>query len=94
MRDLVLQNGRVFLDGGFRKADLLIRRGILCAVAEDIEPSDGAEIIQLSDRYILPGLADIHVHLREPGFSYKETIATGTAAAASGAGVSAGAAAG
>lgn len=84
MRDLVLQNGRVFLDGGFRKADLLIRRGILCAVAEDIEPSDGAEIIQLSDRYILPGLADIHVHLREPGFSYKETIATGTAAAAKG----------
>lgn len=84
MRDLLLQNGRVFLDGGFRKADLLIRRGILCAVAEGIAPADGAQIIQLSDRYILPGLADIHVHLREPGFSYKETIAAGTAAAAKG----------
>ncbi len=84
MKDLLIQNGRVYIDGGFRKTDLLIRRGILYSASPAETPSEGAEVINADDRYILPGLADVHVHLREPGFSYKETIATGTAAGARG----------
>ncbi|HCU07563.1 MAG TPA: dihydroorotase [Clostridiales bacterium] len=84
MRDLLIQNGKVYMDGGFQKLDLLIRGGILYSVAEGVTPSADAEVVNADHRYILPGLADIHVHLREPGFSYKETIATGTAAAARG----------
>ena len=44
----------------------------------------GIDVSLFSDCYILPGFADVHVHLREPGFLYKETVATGTAAAAAG----------
>lgn len=44
----------------------------------------GIDISQVSDFYILPGFTDVHVHLREPGFLYKETMATGTKAAAAG----------
>ena len=43
-----------------------------------------AEFFDLSDMAVLPGFCDVHVHLREPGFSYKETIATGTLACAHG----------
>ncbi|MDD2295715.1 MAG: amidohydrolase family protein, partial [Eubacteriales bacterium] len=84
MKDLLIQNGNVYREGGFRRADLLIRNGVLHSVADQITPSEGTEVVNAEHRYVLPGLADIHVHLREPGFSYKETIATGTAAAARG----------
>ena len=43
-----------------------------------------AETVDVSGKYVVPGLIDVHVHLREPGFSYKETIATGSRAAAHG----------
>ena len=46
--------------------------------------SFGIDVSIFSDYYILPGFADVHVHLREPGFLYKETVATGTASAAAG----------
>lgn len=46
--------------------------------------SIGIDVFNFSDCYILPGFTDVHVHLREPGFLYKETIRTGTAAAAAG----------
>ena len=84
MRELLIQNGNIYREGGFRKADLLIRNGVLHSVADQITPSEGTEVVNAEHRYVLPGFADIHVHLREPGFSYKETIATGTAAAARG----------
>ncbi len=45
---------------------------------------EGAEIVEAGGLVVAPGLVDIHVHLREPGQGYKETIATGTAAAAAG----------
>ena len=49
------------------------------------EASRGCDAVEKFDGYyILPGFADVHVHLREPGFSYKETIRTGTLAAARG----------
>ena len=50
----------------------------------DISLAEGAGIDPASNYTILPGFCDVHVHFREPGFSYKETIETGTAAAAHG----------
>lgn len=53
-------------------------------VGANLPPAPGDHNIDVSGKLIFPGFADIHVHLREPGFSYKETIRTGTAAAARG----------
>jgi dihydroorotase len=65
--------------------DLLLRDGKIAAIESPgkIKAPD-AEIINAKEMIVAPGLIDIHVHLREPGQGYKETIATGTAAAAAG----------
>ena len=83
MLNLLLKNGTVYVDGALKKADVLVKDGIVADVREGIETVDTLTV-DVADLYILPGFADVHVHLREPGFSYKETIATGTAAAARG----------
>jgi len=79
----VLTGGMVWRDGSFHPYDLTIDAGRVVSLAP-ARPVDGTRTISLKDRFIVPGFADVHVHLREPGFSYKETIATGTAAAAAG----------
>lgn len=71
------------MDGTFVEADLLIVGWQVVAIGRGLA-ADGAEVIDCSNRYIMPGLVDVHVHLREPGFTHKETIASGTAAAARG----------
>lgn len=63
--------------------DLLIQDGSIIKVEKEIsETAD--EIIDAKGLYVMPGFIDLHVHLREPGFEYKETIATGSNAAAAG----------
>jgi dihydroorotase len=64
--------------------DVLIRGRHIEKVAKDIKTPAGAEVLDASQLVVTPGLIDIHVHLREPGQEEKETIATGTAAAALG----------
>lgn len=67
-------------------ADILISEGKIKAIGKDILKNAPADVqkIDVSDNIVCPGLIDCHVHLREPGQSAKETIATGTAAAARG----------
>ena len=65
-------------------SDLLISDGKIAAVGIGLESPEGTEIIDCSGQIVCPGLIDLHVHLREPGQTSKETIATGTAAAAAG----------
>lgn len=72
---------QVGLDG-FR--DVLIDDGKIAAVSEALEAPAGAEVIDAHDKYLVPGLVDMHVHFRDPGFEYKETIETGSAAAVHG----------
>lgn len=72
---------QVGLDG-FR--DVLIDDGKIAAVSEALEAPDGGEVIDAHDKYLVPGLVDMHVHFRDPGFEYKETIETGSAAAVHG----------
>lgn len=64
--------------------DVLLRDGVVAAVDERIAPPKGAEVVDASGLVVAPGFVDLHTHLREPGYEYKETIATGTAAAAAG----------
>jgi dihydroorotase len=66
--------------------DVLLKDGRVAEIASPgkLKSANGAEILDATGLYLAPGLVDIHVHLREPGQGYKETIATGTAAAAAG----------
>ncbi len=78
--DVFFVNGTVFADGEFVRRNLRLsnNRLYLCDSHED-----GA-VIDCEGMHILPGLADVHVHLRQPGFEHKETIKTGTRAALAG----------
>ncbi len=64
--------------------DVLVDGKEVAAVEESIEAPDGCEVIDCSGRYLVPGLVDMHVHFRDPGFEYKETIETGARAATHG----------
>src|SRR5271155_1933018 len=66
--------------------DILLMDGRVAEIAGPgkLKQANGAEVIDATGLTVAPGLVDIHVHLREPGQGYKETIATGTAAAAAG----------
>ena len=80
---LLLTGGSVFQNGAFHTADVLIENGRIVSVSPSL-PREHCSVIEVHDDFIVPGFVDVHVHLREPGFSYKETVASGTAAAAAG----------
>ena len=77
---MLLKNGMVVLQDGVKKADLLIENGRICKIA----PSIAGDGIDLNGRTVLPGLIDMHVHLREPGYEKKENIESGCRAAVKG----------
>ena len=82
---LVIKSGYVIdpsqsLEGIF---DVLVENGVIKAIDVNIDVEE-AEVIHAQGKIVTPGLIDVHVHLREPGFEYKETIHTGVKAAVSG----------
>jgi dihydroorotase len=79
----LIKSARVYTEGTFQAVDLFIDDGIIVSIGRDIFVSD-AIIIPADGLTVFPGFTDVHVHLREPGFSYKETIRTGTLASARG----------
>jgi dihydroorotase len=86
MSSLLIHGGRIVdpsqgLDGA---CDLLIEDGAVAKIDARIQKPKGAETIDAAGLVVTPGLIDIHVHLREPGQEYKETVRTGTQAAAAG----------
>ncbi len=80
----ILQNGRIIdpVNKVDRQGDLWLRDGRI--VAPESVVREGARCFDLQGKWVVPGLIDMHVHLREPGEEYKETIASGTLAAATG----------
>ena len=81
----LLQNAQILSSGGvFRAADVLLSGGRIVSIGDRISCPADAVSIELHKSVLFPGFVDVHVHLREPGFSYKETIRTGTLAAAHG----------
>jgi dihydroorotase len=88
MTSLVIRNGHLIDPGAGVDApkDILLKDGKVAEIAGPgkLKSANGAAVVDATGLTIAPGLIDIHVHLREPGQGYKETIATGTAAAAAG----------
>ncbi len=86
MRPLLLRGGRVIDPSrGFdQAADLLVQDGTIAGVGPSLGVPDGAEVRDVRGAVVVPGLVDLHVHLREPGNEDVETVASGARAAASG----------
>lgn len=80
----LLKQGMIYTQGHMEQGDLLLEDGVILAIAPELSLSREGAVLDMTGFVVLPGLVDVHVHLREPGFLYKETIATGTAAAARG----------
>ena len=83
MHKLLIKGGEVVFPDRVEKADLLIENGKIAEIGNDLR-ADSAEKIDAKGKTVFPGLIDMHVHLREPGFEYKEDIASGSAAAVAG----------
>ena len=87
MTDLLfIEGGRVIDPASGTDGDrtVVIRDGVVAEVAERVERPRDARLIDARGRWVTPGFIDLHVHLREPGQEYKETVATGAGAAAAG----------
>ncbi len=83
---MLIRHGRVIdpANGVDAVQDVLIADGKIERVGKSLTAPPGAEVLDATDKVVCPGFIDIHVHLREPGHEYKETVATGTRAAAAG----------
>ncbi|HEY0381979.1 MAG TPA: amidohydrolase family protein, partial [Candidatus Elarobacter sp.] len=81
----LIRGGRLIdpLQGMDALRDVLIEDGFVSRIGEHLDAGD-ARIVDATNAIIAPGFIDMHVHLREPGQTHKETIATGTAAAVAG----------
>jgi dihydroorotase len=86
MKSLLLKGGRVVDPANHfdAVADVLVQNGKISAVGKNLSAPAETETMDVAGKVVSPGLIDLHVHLREPGQTAKETIATGTAAAARG----------
>ncbi len=83
--NILIRHGRVIDPGRINgPADVLIANGKIASVGPGLKAPSGATVIDAAGKWVLPGFVDLHVHFREPGFEYKETIATGAAAAVAG----------
>jgi len=80
----LLKNAKFFSQGVFHLADVFLSDGKIVSIGDGVSPSDDTIVIDISNMVLFPGFVDVHVHLREPGFFYKETIRSGTLAAAHG----------
>jgi len=82
---ILIKGGDVIDPGRFvGVGDVLIDDGKIAAVGPNLQMPAGSTMIDAKGRLVLPGFVDLHVHFREPGFEYKETIQSGSAAAVAG----------
>ena len=85
--NILIKNGHI-IDPANKvdeRLDVLVSDGKISRLGKPGSlPANGSQVIDAEGKFIVPGLIDMHVHLREPGYEYKETIATGTAAAKAG----------
>lgn len=86
MEKILIKGGRIVdpAQGVEMVGDLLLSEGRVSGIEKSIPSSNGARVIDAAGMVVSPGFIDLHCHLRDPGLEYKETIATGTRAAAKG----------
>ena len=84
--NLLIKNGRVIdpSQGFDDVADVLVEAGVVKEIGKGLKAPAGVETVDAAGKYVVPGLVDMHVHLRDPGLEYKEDIVSGTKAAAAG----------
>ena len=82
--DIIIKGGTIVTGSGTTAGDILVRDGKVVSVGPGLSAPAGADVIDASGLTVVPAFADIHVHFREPGFTAKETIRTGSTAAARG----------
>ena len=80
----LIKGALCYIGDNFQQIDVLIKDGKIDTLSTSISKNGVDAVIIAQDKYLVPGFVDVHVHLRQPGFSYKETIKTGTLAAAAG----------
>ena len=84
--NLLIKGGRVVdpTNGVDQVQDLLIQEGKIAKLGKNLKAGNGTPVIDAGGKVLAPGFIDLHVHLREPGYEYKETVKSGTRAAAAG----------
>ncbi|MBQ7923722.1 MAG: dihydroorotase [Clostridia bacterium] len=80
---MIIKNGNVVLKNSVEKKDILIENGKIAKIADEIAVN-GDSVIDACGKHVFPGLIDMHVHLRDPGYEYKEDIESGSKAAVKG----------
>ena len=80
----LIKNANVYCNSQFTQQDILINNGIIAEVSDSLAPEFADVMYDFENCYVFPGFCDVHVHFREPGFFYKETIASGSKASARG----------
>ena len=80
----LIKDALCYTGAKFEKQDVLIKDNTIVSIGISISSNGVDKVFQAQGKYLIPGFVDVHVHLREPGFSYKETIKTGTMAGAKG----------
>ena len=82
----LLKNGTLidYKTNIFGKKDVLIENDKIAKIDDKIEEAQADEVIDCTNLYVMPGMIDMHCHLREPGFEHKETIETGSKSAVAG----------
>ena len=84
MVDLIIKNGTVYTSTGFLRAGVAIDDGKIIAIAKESHLPEADRTINATGKFALPGIIDMHSHIREPGYTDKEDYTTGTQAAAAG----------
>lgn len=82
--DLRVAGGRVYVPGGIVDADLLVTDGKITGLIGRDVSTEARQTVDAAGQLVLPGMIDVHVHIREPGFTHKEDTVTATQAAAAG----------
>ena len=82
----LIKNGNLYQAGRIYQADVLIEDGKIKAIGKNLSDVVKENLVEIdaTNKLVAPGLVDVHVHYRDPGFTYKETIHTGSLAAAHG----------
>lgn len=85
---ILIKNGSIIENNKLVKKDILVSFGMIDKIEDEINPDcemvKGCEILDAKGCLVMPGAVDVHVHLREPGYEYKETIKSGTLSSAKG----------
>ena len=82
--DLSVKNGTIVMSTCLIQAGVAVKDGKIVAIASDANLPDASRTIDAAGLFVLPGIIDVHVHLRDPGYTYKEDFGCGTSAAAAG----------